>query len=119
MGKILLLIAISMMTCAANSSAQVSVIKAEFNRLGFRAYEDCEMRLLPSGDEKFKVMIDDIERAQTYIHAEYYKWWNDSIGRALLDAMAERARQGVAVRVMYDAFGSQDSKSQSPHNFFV
>lgn len=106
MGKILLLIAISMMTCAANSSAQVSVIKAEFNRLGFRAYEDCEMRLLPSGDEKFKVMLDDIERAQTYIHAEYYKWWNDSIGRALLDAMAERARQGVAVRVMYDAFGN-------------
>lgn len=106
MRKSFLTIAILFVTCAVTSMAQVAAIKEDFDRLGFRGYDDSEMRLLPSGAEKFRVMIDDIRNAQTYIHAEYYKWWNDSIGRALLDAMAERARQGVAVRVMYDAFGN-------------
>ena len=106
MRKSFLTIAILFVTCAVTSMAQVAAIKEDFDRLGFRGYDDSEMRLLPSGAEKFRVMIDDIRSAQTYIHAEYYKWWNDSIGRALLDAMAERARQGVAVRVMYDAFGN-------------
>ena len=46
-----------------------------------------------------------ISKAKHYIHIEYYKWYNDSIGRHLLDELAKAAKRSVKVRILYDAFG--------------
>ncbi len=91
--------------CLQTSLAQVSVIRQDFIDHWFPRYEHCDMQVLPGAEAKFEALKADIARAKHYIHIEYYKWYNDSIGRAMLDALAERVDHGVQVRLMYDAFG--------------
>lgn len=92
--------------CPTDSKAQMSRIRQDFINFGFPGYEHCNMSLLPGGEIKFRDLQEKISKAKHYIHIEYYKWYNDSIGRHILDALAERASQGVQVRIMYDAFGN-------------
>lgn len=90
---------------STNTWAQISAIKEDFQRFGFPRYEHCDMKLLTPGKEKFRALEEDILKAKHYIHIEYYKWYNDSIGRHILDLLARQVERGVQVRVMYDAFG--------------
>ena len=91
--------------CATGMKAQVSKIRQDFIDFGFPRYEHCTMKILPGAKEKFKDIEPAISQAKHYIHIEYYKWYNDSIGRHLLDALAKAAQRGVKVRILYDAFG--------------
>lgn len=90
---------------ATGMKAQVSKIRQDFIDFGFPRYEHCSMKILPGAKEKFKELEPAISQAKHYIHIEYYKWYNDSIGRHLLDALAKAAQRGVKVRILYDAFG--------------
>ena len=91
--------------CATGMKAQVSKIRQDFIGFGFPRYEHCTMKILPGAKEKFQDLEPAISQAKHYIHIEYYKWYNDSIGRHLLDALARAAQRGVKVRILYDAFG--------------
>ena len=51
-------------------------------------------------------MLASIEGARERVHLETYILRTDATGRRFLDALAGRARDGVAVRLLYDAFGS-------------
>ncbi len=51
-------------------------------------------------------MLELIARAERWVHFENYIIRDDSTGRRFADALAERARAGVRVRVLYDALGS-------------
>ena len=53
-------------------------------------------------------MLASIARAERFVHAEYYIWRGDQTGWGFADALMERARAGVEVRVAYDALGSID-----------
>jgi cardiolipin synthase A/B len=50
-----------------------------------------------------------IEQALREICLEIYIFHSDDTGRALADRLSRRARDGVVVRVIYDAFGSIDT----------
>jgi cardiolipin synthase len=67
---------------------------------------DDHVRLLRSGDEAYPAMLAAIETARREIVIEFYWFGSDAVGRQFCDALAERAREGVVVRVIYDAFGS-------------
>ena len=62
-------------------------------------------RLLASGTEAFRAWLDAIEGAERYVHLENYIIRDDRIGRRFRDAMCERARDGVKVRLLYDWIG--------------
>jgi len=51
-------------------------------------------------------MIDDVRRAQSRVWLETYIYADDAAGRAMAEALAERARAGLDVRLMVDAWGS-------------
>lgn len=51
-------------------------------------------------------MIDLVASAQQWVHFENYIIRADATGRRVAEALAERARMGVRVRVLYDALGS-------------
>ncbi len=51
-------------------------------------------------------MLRDIRTARTRIWLETYIFHDDAAGRAIADALRERAAAGVQVRVLYDAIGS-------------
>lgn len=92
--------------CAVSARAQVSCIRQDFIDYGFPRYERCSMEILPGAKAKFKSVEKAISDAKLYIHIEYYKWYNDSIGRHMLDLLAEASARGVKVRLLYDAFGN-------------
>jgi cardiolipin synthase len=52
-------------------------------------------------------MVEDIRTARDRVWLEAYIFLADDAGRAVADALCERARAGADVRVLYDAIGSQ------------
>jgi cardiolipin synthase len=64
-----------------------------------------DVRLLVDGAAKYDALLADIASARAHIHLEYYIWHPDRTGTALRDALVERAKAGVKVRLLVDAFG--------------
>jgi len=62
---------------------------------------------LQNGDEIFPSMLAAIRGARHTINFESYIYWSGDIGRSFADALAERAKAGVQVRVLLDWLGSQ------------
>jgi cardiolipin synthase len=60
-------------------------------------------------------MLRDLRRARRRIWLETYIFNDDAVGQAVAEALIERARAGVQVRVLYDAIGSQ----ATPWAFFT
>lgn len=64
------------------------------------------VRPLRGGAETYPAMIEAIREAQDYVHLEVYILHSDSVGRRIGAALAERARAGIQVRLLFDAIGS-------------
>jgi cardiolipin synthase len=93
--------------------------KAELARLaqattGLPASTALDVRLLVDGAATYDALLDAIAAARHHVHLEYYIFAADRTGTAVRDALIERARAGVAVRVLLDAVGS----SATPRRFF-
>lgn len=58
------------------------------------------------GNDKFKHLFEDIEKAKETINVEYYSFMNDDLGNSFLDLLIKKAKQGIKVRVIYDPWGS-------------
>jgi cardiolipin synthase A/B len=69
-----------------------------------------DVRLLVDGAAKYAELLRDIAAATRHVHLEYYIWNGDRTGAALRDALAERARAGVRVRLLIDAVGARASR---------
>lgn len=62
--------------------------------------------LLRDGAETFPKIFEAIAGARREVLVEMYWFDSSRIGRELVDALTARAREGVRVRVVYDAIGS-------------
>ena len=67
------------------------------------------VRHIPDSSEALKTMLEMIASAQRTIHFENYIIQDDRTGSRFATAWAERARAGVRVRVLYDAFGCRST----------
>ncbi len=63
--------------------------------------------LFDTGRAGLAAMLDAIDAASERVHLETYILRADETGQRFLDALADRARKGVAVRLLYDAVGSR------------
>ncbi len=79
---------------------------------GAVAYPANEVRVFTNGHDKFKALLDDISKATKYINIQYYIFADDRLGNKVKDALIERAKAGVAVRVIYDHVGSYGTKKR-------
>jgi cardiolipin synthase len=73
---------------------------------GARPVPGNRVSLLVDGTAAYGAMLAQIAGARHWIHLENYIFRDDAIGRRIADALATRAREGVAVRVLYDWLGS-------------
>jgi cardiolipin synthase A/B len=62
--------------------------------------------VLQNGDGFFPLLFEDIAKAKESIHLETYVWWKGEICDRLAHTLADKARQGVEVRLTLDATGS-------------
>ena len=65
-------------------------------------------QLLLNGEEKFPRVLEALAAARHHIHLEYYIYEDDRMGNQIKDVLVAKAREGIKVRFIYDAFGSQD-----------
>ena len=68
--------------------------------------EGNRVTILKNGVEIFPSMLAAIRDASRTINLEFYIYWDGEIGRKFAEALAERARAGVEIKVILDAFGS-------------
>lgn len=65
-----------------------------------------DVRLLVDGAATYDALLEAVAAARRYVHLEYYVFKPDTSGTALRDALVERARAGVKVRLLLDAVGA-------------
>jgi cardiolipin synthase len=76
-----------------------AMVDAKVNRTG-------TLEVLKNGPTFYSAELDAIRNARRSVNLEAYIFQKSAIGTKYLEAMAERARSGVAVNVVLDAFGS-------------
>ncbi|RPG68502.1 MAG: cardiolipin synthase [Flavobacteriaceae bacterium TMED42] len=86
----------------------------ELNDAVFPATSGNHIEFLSCTKSVHQVWFDIIDSAQSHLHLLFFTWRDDAIGRALRDCLIQKVRQGVAVRVIYDAMGSVSL----PNTFF-
>jgi len=70
------------------------------------------IELYLEGDPSYVAIEAEIAKARHHVHVEYYIFDGDSVGRRILAALTERAKAGVAVRVVLDGIGSYSLDEQ-------
>ncbi len=63
-------------------------------------------RALVNGTEIFPAMLEAIRAARQTITLETYIYWSGTVGQEFTQALAEKSRRGVKVKVLLDWFGS-------------
>ena len=77
-------------------------------------FEGNDVQTYTSGYTYLQALLQELGRARRHIHLETYIIEDDAVGRLVRDALMERARAGVEVRVIYDDVGCW----HVPHRFF-
>lgn len=70
---------------------------------------ETRLALLKDGEQAYPAMLEAIASAKRSICLETYILKDDQVGRRFADALARRARDGVEVNLLYDAWGSSVS----------
>lgn len=83
-----------------------SILIAYLNNLGIETTSHNKLKLLKSGEEKFIDLFQKIEEAKHHVHLEYFNFRNDSIANALFELLAKKAKEGIEIRAIFDAFGN-------------
>jgi cardiolipin synthase len=91
---------------SASTLAERSVESAINRAAGGRPVPGNEVTLLTDGPDAYAAMRETIARAERWLHFENYLIRSDSAGWQFAELLAERAREGVRVRVLYDWLGS-------------
>ena len=70
-----------------------------------------EVSLFDDNLELYNNQLRDIAAAKEYVYLETFRFNDDSIGERFKRVLAEKARQGVKVRILVDAWGTRQKKS--------
>lgn len=65
-------------------------------------FKDNEVDIFTSGYDFFPALLQAIARAKSHIHLEMFIFNDDALGRLMADALIDKARKGIEVRVIYD-----------------
>src|SRR5690606_34269337 len=86
------------------------------NLISDHAYlsQENEIEVFTDGEEKFGCLLKDIANARHHIHLMYYSVRDDELGNRILEALVDKAREGVQVRFLYDDIGT----ARLPRRFF-
>ncbi|MGC4955333.1 phospholipase D-like domain-containing protein [Actinomadura citrea] len=74
--------------------------------IGVAATEGNAVTPLRNGDEIFPRMLEEIAGARSTIDMMTYVYWRGDIAHRFADALSERARDGVRVRLLLDGIGA-------------
>jgi cardiolipin synthase len=64
-----------------------------------------ELSLFFNGEKKFSALLTDLKSAERCIYMEYFIWKVDPLTDRVVEILAEKAKAGVDVRILYDIGG--------------
>lgn len=68
----------------------------------FPIYENTQTTYFPLGEKKFEAMLEELKKAEKFIFMEYFIIDEGYMWGSILKILADKAAQGVDVRVLYD-----------------
>lgn len=86
-----------------------SLIVKELRSEGVSFSKNNTVTLLLTGQEKFDDLFSAIKQTKSSIHLEYFNFRNDSIANQLFNLLADKVKEGVEVRALFDAFGNMSN----------
>ena len=78
-------------------------------------FKNNEVEIYTSGYDFFPSLLMEIGKAEHHIHIDTFIISHDPLGRIIADALIDKAKQGVEVRLIYDDVGSW----RTPNSFFT
>ncbi|MDD2447587.1 MAG: cardiolipin synthase [Tissierellia bacterium] len=69
--------------------------------------QDNSIEIYYSGEDKFIALLESINNATSYIYMEYYIFRNDDLGKKVLDALIQKANEGLEVKLLVDGMGGR------------
>ncbi len=69
---------------------------------GHTVYTNTKVTYFPLGEDKFREMLVQLEKAEKFIFMEYFTIGPSTMWDTILEILARKAKAGVEVRVMYD-----------------
>ena len=75
-------------------------------------FKDNEAEIYTSGHDFILSLLKEIGSAQHHIHLVSYIFEDDALGYLVADALIDKARQGVEVRLIYDDVGCWKVKNK-------
>ena len=88
------------------------LIKLFMNQNWVLPFKNNETEIYTSGYEFFPSLLMEIGKAEHHIHLDTFIISCDPLGQIVADALIDKARQGVEVRVIYDDVGSWKTKNR-------
>lgn len=68
---------------------------------------DNEVTFYTDGKEKFAALVEDIKNAKKFVHIQYYIFRDDEAFAPIVEAVLQKAAEGVEVRILYDGMGAR------------
>ncbi len=78
-------------------------------------FQDNEVHLMTTGHALFEDMIHHSSRAERYVHIEFFKFYHDSIGKATIDLLRRKVKQGVEVKILLDGVTNFNHSARFTH----
>ena len=82
-----------------------AIVKLFANQSLALPFKDNEVEVYTDGYQFFASLLQSIGRARHHIHLDTYIFADDPLGRLVADALMQKSREGVEVRVVYDDVG--------------
>lgn len=73
---------------------------------GYPTYQNTDVTYFPLGEDAFKEMIVQLEKAEKFIFMEYFIIEKGYMWETILEILKRKAKEGVEVRVLYDGLCS-------------
>lgn len=83
----------------------LQMVQSDQTITGRPLYAGNKAQLLIDGPMAYGSMFDALRQARHHIHLETFIFDDDELGRQFADILIERRGAGVAIRLIYDAFG--------------
>lgn len=96
------------------SPAEKQMVELFVNQNFALPFKDNEVDIYTDGYQYVPALLKAIHEARNHIHVDLYIFTDDALGRLVADALIDKAKDGVEVRVIYDDVGCWNVK----HHFF-
>ena len=71
-----------------------------------------DVRIYTDGKEKFKALLEEMQKAKKYIHFQYYIIRNDELWQHIEPVLIQKAREGAEVRILFDSMGCRGMRNR-------